>query len=108
MLICVRLFVVFPNIHPDPCFARETVMWQTRSTLHMNVSHMLTHNLYRNETGHCIIHTMLLGRSGRNVKMKSSVLSYPATASEFPFEPVSLRRKPEITFPLVHNNTINE
>ena len=75
-------------IHPDPCFARNTVLWQTSSDDYMNQSHIVTHNLYREPTGRCLMHRIIAKPNNNMVLLGTSVIYDFASASEFPFFPI--------------------
>ena len=74
---------------PDPCFARNTVLWQTRSDDYMNQSHIVTNNLYREPAGRCLMHRIIAKPINNNmVLLGTSVIYDFASASEFPFIPI--------------------
>ncbi len=74
-----------PHKIPEPCFARNTVLWQTRSAEFMNQSHIITHKLYRDADGPCIISGIIANPNSSMIVVGSSIVYNAATASEFPF-----------------------
>ncbi len=84
--IYCRFFVDQPENPADPCFVRSAVMWTMRSADHMNSSHFVSHNLYRNPAAiHCILRNY--AKNNRTfVTFSESAVMEPAIPSEFPFE----------------------
>ena len=84
-----RIFVDEPETYPDPCFVRNTVMWTTSSEDHINSSHIISHNLYRNDTkSYCVLKTYVMGPNETLVDLVQSQISEPAIASEFKFRSI--------------------
>ncbi|XP_046460823.1 lactosylceramide 1,3-N-acetyl-beta-D-glucosaminyltransferase A-like [Daphnia pulex] len=81
-----RFFVDRPNNPADPCFVRSAVTWTVRSADHMNSSHFVSHNLYRNPAAiHCILRNYAKNNK-TFVTFSESAVMEPAIPSEFPFE----------------------